>query len=539
MRKFNDIFNGVDLTDYAPIPFWSWNNELDEKELVKQIRDMKSVGMGGFIMHARMGLTTPYLGEKWFRCVEVCLDEAKKIGMNGWIYDENGWPSGFAGGELLKEKENLATYLKLVTGAYDKDAYCVFIRDKGGFLRVYEDCGAEKYYNVLLKYSPSNTDILKPSVTEKFIDSTYEKYYERFGDRFGKELKGFFTDEPQYFRWGTPYSVELIGYFYEKYGENVIDGLIHLFFDGEEDYPFRVRYYSAINDLYTANYYKKIYDWCVARGCGFTGHSLEEGAFYMQMWGCAGCMPSYEYETVPGIDCLGKIGDVFISARQVGSVAAQLGKKQVLTETFGCSGYDISPRELRHIAEKQYVHGVNLMCHHLYSYSLAGQGKTDHPPCFSKHMTWWEDFPYFNEYFTRLGYILAEGKTGVNTAVLSPVTSVYLNYNVLDESAAKKVDEEFEKLRKTLSDGNIEYHIIDEKILKKHGKIDGKTLSLGNCRYDYVIIPYVTNVLGSTAEILEKYAANGGKILLYSAAPDYVDGARKRVALSTNVTLSE
>ena len=58
-----------DLTDYQSIPFWSWNNELDEAELVKQIEDMKSVGIGGFIMHARTGLKIEYLGEKWFSCI--------------------------------------------------------------------------------------------------------------------------------------------------------------------------------------------------------------------------------------------------------------------------------------------------------------------------------------------------------------------------------------------------------------------------------------------------------------------------------------
>ena len=125
-------------------------------------------------MHARTGLTTEYLGEKWFKCVEVCLDEAKRLGMNAWIYDENGWPSGFVGGELLKEKENLATYLELEEGEFNKDAYAVFTRDKGGFCRVEDECGADKYYNVLLKYSPANTDILKPSVVTKFIEMTYQ-----------------------------------------------------------------------------------------------------------------------------------------------------------------------------------------------------------------------------------------------------------------------------------------------------------------------------------------------------------------------------
>ncbi|MBO5653352.1 MAG: hypothetical protein J6S44_03970, partial [Clostridia bacterium] len=96
LEKWREVISR-DLTDYRSIPFWSWNNELDESALVRQIDEMKAAGIGGFIMHARIGLKTEYLGEKWFSCIKACLDHAKKLGMNAWIYDENGWPSGFVG----------------------------------------------------------------------------------------------------------------------------------------------------------------------------------------------------------------------------------------------------------------------------------------------------------------------------------------------------------------------------------------------------------------------------------------------------------
>ena len=94
-----------DLTDYQSIPFWSWNNELDEAELVRQIEDMKEAGIGGFIMHARIGLKTEYLGEKWFSCIDACLKKARELNMNAWVYDENGWPSGFVGGKASQSTE--------------------------------------------------------------------------------------------------------------------------------------------------------------------------------------------------------------------------------------------------------------------------------------------------------------------------------------------------------------------------------------------------------------------------------------------------
>ena len=91
-----------DLSKYKSIPFWSWNSKLDEGELCRQIDDMHTAGMGGFIIHARTGLQEKYLGEKWFSCISACLQKAKSLQMQVWIYDENGWPSGFVGGKLLE-----------------------------------------------------------------------------------------------------------------------------------------------------------------------------------------------------------------------------------------------------------------------------------------------------------------------------------------------------------------------------------------------------------------------------------------------------
>ena len=518
----------MDLTDYAPIPFWSWNNRLEKDKLIRQIGDMQSAGCGGFILHARTGLTTEYLSEEWFSLVEACLDEAKKRGMHAWIYDENGWPSGFVGGELLKEEENLACYLtEEDKDSYDPEAFAVFSGRGGSARRLSagEQSPDGVYRNIYVRRSPANTDILNPSVVTKFLNATHEQYYRRFADRFGKELTGFFTDEPQYFRWGTPFTPVSREYWKQKFGEDIADGIIALFDDDEAAYPFRVRYYRMMNELYTENYYKRLYDWCDAHGCKLTGHSVEETLLFTQMWGCAGCTPSYEYEHIPGIDNLSKNGTARLSARQAGSLADQLGKKQVLTETFGCSGYAVSPKELKAIAEKQYVHGVNFLCHHLYAYSLAGQGKTDHPPCFSPHMTWWKEFPDFNRYFTRLGWLLANSEPCVNCVVINPMTSVYLRYDRFREDAAKETDIAFEKLQNELNAKGILYEIADERILARHGRADGNRLAVGRKEYKFVIVPDCRNLSASTKAILKQFSENGGKI--YAAGkPEYTDGRR-------------
>lgn len=85
---------------FRSLPFWAWNGKLEESELRRQIREMKKAGAGGFFIHSREGLETEYMGEEWMRCVKAAVDEAKKQGLSAWLYDEDRWPSGTAGGSV-------------------------------------------------------------------------------------------------------------------------------------------------------------------------------------------------------------------------------------------------------------------------------------------------------------------------------------------------------------------------------------------------------------------------------------------------------
>lgn len=528
-----------DLTEYQSIPFWSWNNELDEQELVRQIEDMKSAGLGGFIMHARTGLKTEYLGEKWFSCIDVCLKKAKELGMKAWVYDENGWPSGFVGGKLLEKEEYRARFLEYETlDSFDSAAFCVYVAKGQDFERVFgQKDGVQTYHTVYLRVSPANTDILNPKVVDEFIRLTHEEYYKRFFASFGKEFVGFFTDEPQYYRYATPYTHVAEAIFSERYGEDIKDSLIYLFLHDKNGYAFRTKYYSLLNELYVKNYYKKLYDWCKTHGCKLCGHSFEESTVSAQMLGSAGVMTSYEFEHLPTIDWLGRwCGGTELSPKQAGSVASQLGKRQVLTESLACAGYDATPKELKSIVEFQFFCGVNLLCHHLFPYSLAAQGKYDHPPVFSKHSNWWEQFREFNDYVTRLGFIVANTKENYDVAIVHPLKNAYLEF-VHSEGceSLKELDKEFTKLLFYLRENGIQYQLIDENILSSHGAAEGKALRVGECTYNCVILPNMRSISSSTVGILKKYQ---GK-LLNLGTPTYVDGVLTQVDIPSNIGFDE
>ena len=521
---------------YRCIPFWSWNDELDEKGLVEQVEWMNENGVGGFFMHARGGLKTEYLGEKWFDCIKACSERAEELGMEAYAYDENGWPSGFVGGKLLDDIENHDRYLTYNVGAYDENALVSYDMSGAGLRRVTEPC--ENCLNVYQHYAASTADILNPEVVDKFIAMTHEEYKKR--DTYN--LKGFFTDEPQYYRWGTSYTKVLAPYFEKEYGEDILDGLGLLFVEKEGYRAFRYKYWKAMQTLMLNNFGKKIYDWCDERGYKLTGHYVEESSLGAQMWCCAGCMPFYEYEHIPGIDWLGRNAWKSIAGIQVASVAAQLGKKQVITETYGCCGWDVTPQELKEIAEVQYVDGINLMCQHLLPYTEHGQRKRDYPAHYSKVNPWVrKNFKEFNDYFSLLGKMLAESEALVNTAILHPIRSTYFNYKRdVEGHCIAELNDGFYAVEKESSWRQIPHHYLDETLLAKYGKVEGKQLIMGKCAYDFIVLPKIYTMDKTTEKLLREFVNAGGRVLLTDEKPTYLEGEEYNYDyLESNVTWEE
>ena len=506
---------------YKCLPFWSWNDTLEPEELCQQMDWMEKNGIGGFFMHARGGLKTPYLGEEWFKAIEASGQHAESLGMEAYAYDENGWPSGFAGGKLLDDIENHDRYLTYDYGPADPKALASYdvSSDQLRPAKAGSHC-----LNVYQHYSGSTADICQKEVVAKFIALTHEEYRKR--DNY--HLKGFFTDEPQYYRWGTSFTKALFPYFKEHYHEDITDRLGLLFVEKEGYRDFRYKYWKAMQDLMLHSFAEQIYAWCDQNNYKLTGHFVEETCLFMQMECCGGIMPYYEFEHIPGVDWLARDIGNDLSPIQVGSVAAQLGKKQVISEMFACSGWDVNPSELKHIAEFLYVGGVNLMCQHLLPYHEEGQRKRDYPAHYSIVNPWVEKgFKTFNDYFSLLGKTLSKSEPIVDVAILQPIRSAYFDYKRDEEKTGcgiRPLEESFAALLEKMRQEMIPYHFVDETLLAKYGKVVGDTLVMGKCSYHYWILPELFTMDKTTEALLHQFVKNGGKILLYSAKPSYLEG---------------
>lgn len=518
-----------DLNKWKPIPFWSWNADLEPEELCRQIEEMKRNEIGGYFMHARSGLKTEYMSEKWMQCIKACADKGEELGMDTWGYDENGFPSGFAGGKLLEDEQNRDRILKAKTGEFDKDAFVSYLIDGDRLKRVDSGEADGEYLNLYIKICTSTVDILNPEVTQKFIDLTHEKYKEYMGDDFSRKIKGFFTDEPEYQRFGTAYTPVLPDYYRETYGEDILDGLGLLFVKKQGYKAFRHRYWKSMQALMLKNYSEKVYNWCNDNGVEFTGHYIEETTLGFQMMCCAGVMPFYEFMHMPGIDWLTAATGNELSPRQVASAAAQMGKKHILTETFAACCWQITPKDLKRVAEFQIAGGVNLICHHLLPYAEYGQRKRDYPSHFSSVNPWIDkEFASFNRYFTRLGHLISESKELGRVAVLHPIRSAYIDFDSEDDKNVEyglaEYDGQFLGDLRRLSSEGVNYHFLDETLLSRHGFVRGDKIGCGKCSYDYLILPHITNMDATTEKLIREYVQNGGKLCVWGDKPTMVEG---------------
>ena len=528
------------VKEYRPIPFWSWNDRLESEELKRQIRWMAQEGFGGYFMHARGGLETEYLSEEWFDCIRSCIREGEALGLESWAYDENGWPSGFAGGKLLAEESNHDQYLTCEIGSYDESALASYHVTENQLIRIWNaPAEGEECLNLYAHPSPSTADILNPAVVDQFLQETHEQYQHQLHQDFAG-LKGFFTDEPQYYRWDTPYTPMLSVYFREEYGQNLLDQLGLLFVEKEGYRAFRYRYWKAMQSLMLKNFAQRVYDWCENHGLALTGHYIEEAELKYQMLCCGGIMPFYEYETIPGIDFLHYAVTTPNAPKQVSSVACQLGKKKVLTETFAGCGWNVTAWQAKCIAEAQYVGGVNMMCQHLLPYSERGQRKRDYPAHFSWANPWVRHgFKPFNDYFARLGYLLGESREMVSVGVFCPVRSMYFDYQRRLLNDRYPINDHYNETLAMLTAMQIPYHIVDETILQKHGGVENGQLVVGQCRYDILIFPKTYTMDSETKGILEQFAQQRGKLLFLDEKPSYVEGEPWDCPLESNISLEE
>lgn len=541
-------------TMYRPLPFWAWNDRLEPERIREQVRHMKKIGFGGFFMHSRQGLVTPYLQEEWMQAVEAAVDEAETLDMDAWLYDEDRYPSGPAGGLTLEpnpfgfaakhlihidaEQPTKMPGTVLACFAYHQvDGKLIVrkltpddeeLREGERFLGFYWDIAAPSgWYN-----GYTYIDTLDPDAVRSFIDHGLEPYRKRFAHQFGKRIPGIFTDEPQMFSHRTgpdtstwPWTIRFPMEFKRRRGYNLLDHLAGLVLTTENYRQVRYDFWKTAVELFLEAWCEQISRWCEENRLKWTGHYWEHEFPYFHKTGSF--MAPLAYLDVPGIDLLGarkyvgklpgntiqhQMGNVQM-VKIASSVAHQTGKQQVLSETYGGAMSDISFLDQKIMADWEMAIGVNLINPHLYHYSIRGLRKRDYPPSWGAHQPWSHEYRPLADYLSRVSYALSQGEYAVKIAVLHPTTVFWV-----DGFWQQDVARAFEDLCKDLTEHNWEYDLADEVLLESMGKVEGTKLRIGKATYDLLILPPGVILAPFTVKLVAEFVSAGGKVIALGTA---------------------
>ena len=502
---------------YRPIPFWSWNERLNEAETRRQIDEMEKAGIGGYFMHARGGLQTPYMQQEWMDNIRAGIEEARERGMGAWAYDENGWPSGFGNGiingrgEVWQQKYLRYEVVEKNTEGEDGRTIANVTLGDGRILHFYYDV------------NPFYVDTLDRAVTAAFLEEIYQPYYELFQNDMGRAMPGFFTDEPQVSRNGIPWSLMMIDEYRKTFDEDLVPALPGLFLEVEGYQRTRHRFWWLVQELFVMNFTQQIYDWCEAHGAQLTGHMVLEETLHSQITSNAAVMPHYEFFHMPGMDWLGRSINPITTPLQVASVSHQLGRRQILSETFALTGWNVTFEELKWMFDWQCVRGVTSLCQHLQGYSLRGIRKRDYPPSFFYHEPWWPDFRHFTDMVSRLGMLLAKGDVRYDVLMLHPQQSAWLHYDNEENPGLKELSQSFMAVGQALEAEHVLFHYGDERILRRHGLVEGAKLVVGTQSYSTVVVPPIETLEPSTVALLSAFADGGGQIIWVEQLPTMVN----------------
>jgi hypothetical protein len=544
---------------FGSAPLWVWNAEISKGKIDSMMPEFKANAFGGVFIHPRPGLITPYLSERWLECYNYAVKKGKEFGMEVWIYDENSYPSGFAGGHVPEEMPSSYNQGQMLHLRKSKDfnssdkADIALKQTNNGFEKV-DAKGNNLKGNYYLfdkksyEKSPwyggySYVDVLVKGVTQKFIEVTMKGYEKRFGDEFGKTVPGVFSDEPNIevqgennIRW-TP---DLFDAFKKRWGYNLESHLPSLFEEVGEWKKVRHNYYQVLLQLFIDRWSKPYYQYTNAKKLEWTGHYWEHGWPSPKMGGDN--MAMYAWHQRPGIDMLfnqfderspnAQFGNIR-SVKELSSVANQLGKKRTLSETYGGAGWELTFQDMKRLGDWEFVLGVNSLNQHLSYMTLVGARKYDYPQSFSYHNPWWSHYGPLNRYFSRLSLALSSGDQVNDILILEPTTAAWM-YSTYDNPNSRQLEigQEFQTFVTSLEKHQVEYDLGSENIIKDHGKTADKMFVVGNRSYTKVIIPPgMENLDKRTADLLRKFTESGGQLMVFEKVK-YIDGAKAEKDLS-------
>ena len=507
-------------TPFQPAYAWIWNDQIESAELRRRLDGLRRAGIRTVYVlpepknfrpeRIRTFLEPDYLTDEFMRLVREAAEYALSIGMNVWMYDEGGWPSGGACGRTVEKhprmirkalcarEETLPAETAYVLKANDVAA---FTAENGALRRVkpgerFPEKRTLTVYGVRLGEGWT-TDSLQDGIGEAFVRETHERYAKFLGNLFPR-VPFMFTDEPGTgsFPWPDGFAEK----FLSRFGYDLRDHLPALFSLSEDasgmDARAREDYRALQGELFRANYMRPIHDWCRRNGVRFTGHlDIDHMTDGCMAHGYGTVLQQLREFDVPGVDVIWRQIDIpkdgkpacyegnGFFERFASSAAAQTGGTLAVTESFGVYGASLTGKLARFVILHQLARGVNVFNFMCLSYTPKNALALVERPEYVEEMPGFFHLRGLNDFTARASWLMQLGAPAARAALYFPARDIWAG-----GTRAKNAIDGFERLGQALERAQVDFDVLDEEGLGMAVR-DGNALTLGLARYETVLVP--------------------------------------------------
>lgn len=445
--------------EFSLAPFWFWNDELSETELMRQLDEFQSHSVDAFVLHPRLGLPQHmgWMSRALLDKMRFGIEQAKARGMWVILYDEGMYPSGSSAGQVVAENPDYQcrgmvrinldtvqpnqieqgvqidahgeialsdTQTLVAEVTHQGQRYAIVDRPIDSVIRGlhYIDESITDMSGESPENAPMASDLLNPDAVACYIRLVYDRFYTEFGEYFGTVIPAIFTDEPMLLGRSReknlmPSTKGILEHINAFLGYDFSPSLPALW---DEPIPEDVYhdFEQAIEHHFEETYYAQLSNWCAAHHIALTGHPAEPDATrhlrYFQMPGQDIVWRYIEPDRPSALE-----GRQSTQAKAASSVMLHSQGRRNVNEFCGAYGHDFTFEEMEWLANWLLVRGCNLLIPHAFYYSLRGPRKDERPPDVGLHSPWWDTtFKGLSSACRRLSWLNTDSQHICHVAIL-------------------------------------------------------------------------------------------------------------------------
>ena len=555
---------------YAPHAYWFWDAPLDPEFIASMAKEMTAQRLNPGYVHARHNnaLSTTYpilpleqwLSPLWFNSFGAALKETENAGMTLGYCDEYWWPSGQAGGRVLKAYPELkakslewtrqkikgpatmqvsASKFSVAAQLTDKNlimSNTLTIIGEGESFSWNVPKGNWLIYSYSIYHHPGvsygKVSYLDPKLMDVFIPIAYQPYEDHFGTKMGKTIPGVFNDNEGDYGWKMAWSEYLVTRYAEMKERDIRLWMPLLTEQDAEGLWAKARYdwFDCVSDVYCNQFIGRMSDWLEKRDMYCISNFWEE-SLMLQTRAVGDFMRIQRTVTLPGNDCLQMKSQQVHDFKETQSVC-EFEDRPFMSEIMGVAGWEQTPVQMKMTLNAVTAWGVT----HTVPHAIGLNRKVEtipYPPDWFTENPYWRYLHLWTDFARRAAFVNRQGQLMADVLLLNPLESVWAlsegyfaseDGNQWDEKVIE-TDITYSGAMDALTRAGMDYLIADRYYMQKADIFNDNEdspspqIRIVNHAFSAIVLPPMFILSKSTAQKIFDFARIGGTVILLGDLP--------------------